>query len=145
MKSKKIMHDIFQNLEIGIGEVSKLTGVSQRQLRYWETKGYIKPISDDQSGVRRYNLATLYLIVFIKEQLDEGFTLSAAFEHSKDIRLKSRIVHQFFRETFDDVKVTDSTKGYGEIDLGEFQAEDGSMHHLKGVVDEKGQYVKMDE
>ncbi|MCT7732063.1 MAG: MerR family transcriptional regulator, partial [Lactobacillus crispatus] len=104
MKSKKIMHDIFQNLEIGIGEVSKLTGVSQRQLRYWETKGYIKPISDDQSGVRRYNLATLYLIVFIKEQLDEGFTLSAAFEHSKDIRLKSRIVHQFFRETFDDVK-----------------------------------------
>ena len=96
-------------------------------------------------GVRRYNLATLYLIVFIKEQLDEGFTLSAAFEHSKDIRLKSRIVHQFFRETFDDVKVTDSTKGYGEIDLGEFQAEDGSMHHFKGVVDEKGQYVKMDE
>lgn len=145
MKSKKIMHDIFQNLEIGIGEVSKLTGVSQRQLRYWETKGYIKPISDDQSGVRRYNLATLYLIAFIKEQLDEGFTLSAAFEHSKDIRLKSRIVHQFFRETFDDVKVTDSTKGYGEIDLGEFQAEDGSMHHFKGVVDEKGQYVKMDE
>lgn len=145
MKSKKIMHDIFQNLEIGIGEVSKLTGVSQRQLRYWETKGYIKPISDDQSGVRRYNLATLYLIVFIKKQLDEGFTLSAAFEHSKDIRLKSRIVHQFFRETFDDVKVTDSTKGYGEIDLGEFQAEDGSMHHFKGVVDEKGQYVKMDE
>lgn len=145
MKSKKIMHDIFQNLEIGIGEVSKLTGVSQRQLRYWETKGYIKPISDDQSGVRRYNLATLYLIAFIKEQLDEGFTLSAAFEHSKDIRLKSRIVHQFFRETFDDVKVTNSTKGYGEIDLGEFQAEDGSMHHFKGVVDEKGQYVKMDE
>ena len=145
MKSKKIMHDIFQNLEIGIGEVSKLTGVSQRQLRYWETKGYIKPISDDQSGVRRYNLATLYLIGFIKEQLDEGFTLSAAFEHSKDIRLKSRIVHQFFRETFDDVKVTDSTKGYGEIDLGEFQAEDGSMHHFKGVVDEKGQYVKIDE
>lgn len=145
MKSKKIMHDIFQNLEIGIGEVSKLTGVSQRQLRYWETKGYIKPISDDQSGVRRYNLATLYLIVFIKEQLGEGFTLSAAFEHSKDIQLKSRIVHQFFRETFDDVKVTDSTKGYGEIDLGEFQAEDGSMHHFKGVVDEKGQYVKIDE
>lgn len=30
------------------------------------------------------------------------------------------------------------------IDLGEFQAEDGSMHHFKGVVDEKGQYVKMD-
>ena len=29
MKSKKIMHDIFQNLEIGIGEVSKLTGVGK--------------------------------------------------------------------------------------------------------------------
>lgn len=69
--------------------------MSQRQLRYWEKKGYIKPISDDNSGVRRYNLSTLYLIVFIKEQLDNGFTLAAAFERSKDIKLKSKIVRTF--------------------------------------------------
>lgn len=65
MESKKILHNVFQNIEVGIGEVSKVVGVSQRQLRYWEEKGYIKPVSDDNSGVRRYNLSTLYLIVFI--------------------------------------------------------------------------------
>ena len=52
MESKKILHNVFQNIEVGIGEVSKVVGVSQRQLRYWEEKGYIKPVSDDNSGVR---------------------------------------------------------------------------------------------
>ncbi len=63
MEAKKIFHDVFQNIEVGIGEVSKTVGVSQRQLRYWEEKGYIKPVDDNQSGVRRYTLSTLYLII----------------------------------------------------------------------------------
>lgn len=71
MEAKKIFHDVFQNIEVGIGEVSKTVGVSQRQLRYWEEKGYIKPVDDNQSGVRRYTLSTLYLIIFIKTQLDQ--------------------------------------------------------------------------
>ena len=96
MEAKKIFHDVFQNIEVGIGEVSKTVGVSQRQLRYWEEKGYIKPVDDNQSGVRRYTLSTLYLIIFIKTQLDQGFTLSAAFERSKDIKVKSKIVRNFF-------------------------------------------------
>ena len=33
MESKKILHNVFQNIEVGIGEVSKVVGVSQRQLR----------------------------------------------------------------------------------------------------------------
>ena len=98
MEAKKIFHDVFQNIEVGIGEVSKTVGVSQRQLRYWEEKGYIKPVADNQSGVRRYTLSTLYLIIFIKTQLDQGFTLSAAFERSKDIKVKSKIVRNFFRD-----------------------------------------------
>ena len=58
MEAKKIFHDVFQNIEVGIGEVSKTVGVSQRQLRYWEEKEYIKPVDDNQSGVRRYTLST---------------------------------------------------------------------------------------
>ena len=118
MEAKKIFHDVFQNIEVGIGEVSKTVGVSQRQLRYWEEKGYIKPVDDNQSGVRRYTLSTLYLIIFIKTQLDQGFTLSAAFERSKDIKVKSKIVRNFFEHTFNDVTITDADKAYGEIDLG---------------------------
>ena len=33
---KKKLHQLFENLEIGIGGVSSSLGVSQRQLRYWE-------------------------------------------------------------------------------------------------------------
>ena len=131
MEAKKIFHDVFQNIEVGIGEVSKTVGVSQRQLRYWEEKGYIKPVDDNQSGVRRYTLSTLYLIIFIKTQLDQGFTLSAAFERSKDIKVKSKIVRNFFEHTFNDVTITDADKAYGEIDLGELLVQDGQKYHFK--------------
>ena len=97
------------------------------------------------SAVRRYNLSTLYLIVFIKEQLDNGFTLAAAFERSKDIKLKSKIVRTFFEHTFSDVEITDAEKGYGEIDLGDFRTEDGEKYHFKGVLDAHGRYVKIDK
>lgn len=108
-------------------------------------KGYIKPVSDDNSGVRRYNLSTLYLIGFIKYQLDNGFTLAAAFERSKDIKLKSKIVRTFFEHTFSDVEITNAEKGYGEIDLGDIRTEDGKKYHFKGVLDEHGRYVKIDK
>ena len=84
------LRQLFQNLEIGIGGVSSSLGVSQRQLRYWEQKGYIKPI-DEKSGVRHYSLATVYLIAFIKDQLDKGYTLDAAVKNSKEARARSRI------------------------------------------------------
>ncbi len=145
MEAKKIFHDVFQNIEVGIGEVSKTVGVSQRQLRYWEEKGYIKPVPDNQSGVRRYTLSTLYLIIFIKTQLDQGFTLSAAFERSKDIKVKSKIVRNFFEHTFNDVNITDADKAYGEIDLGELLVQNGQKYHFKGVVDEHGRYLKIDK
>ena len=145
MEAKKVFHDVFQNIEVGIGEVSKTVGVSQRQLRYWEEKGYIKPVDDNQSGVRRYTLSTLYLIIFIKTQLDQGFTLSAAFERSKDIKVKSKIVRNFFKHTFNDVTITDADKAYGEIDLGELLVQDGQKYHFNGVVDEHGRYLKIDK
>ncbi len=145
MEAKKIFHDVFQNIEVGIGEVSKTVGVSQRQLRYWEEKGYIKPVDDNQNGVRRYTLSTLYLIIFIKTQLDQGFTLSAAFERSKDIKVKSKIVRNFFEHTFNDVTITDADKAYGEIDLGELLVQDGQKYHFNGVVDEHGRYLKIDK
>ena len=145
MEAKKVFHDVFQNIEVGIGEVSKTVGVSQRQLRYWEEKGYIKPVDDNQSGVRRYTLSTLYLIIFIKTQLDQGFTLSAAFERSKDIKVKSKIVRNFFEHTFNDVTITDADKAYGEIDLGELLVQDGQKYHFNGVVDEHGRYLKIDK
>ena len=140
---KKKLHQLFENLEIGIGGVSSSLGVSQRQLRYWEKKGYIKPINEG-SGVRHYSLATVYLIAFIKDQLDAGYTLEAAFKKSKEIRIKSKIARKLLRNAFDVIEVTDEAKGYCKIErerkiVGDKNAE------LVGIVDEDGSHFELKE
>ena len=135
---KKKLHQLFENLEIGIGGVSSSLGVSQRQLRYWEKKGYIKPINES-SGVRHYSLATVYLIAFIKDQLDAGYTLEAAVKKSKEIRIKSKIARKLLRNAFDDIEVTDEAKGYGKIEIGTIKVGDKNAE-VVGIVDEDGSH-----
>lgn len=140
---KKKLHQLFENLEIGIGGVSSSLGVSQRQLRYWEKKGYIKPINEG-SGVRHYSLATFYLIAFIKDQLDAGYTLEAAFKKSKEIRIKSKIARKLLRNAFDDIEVTDEAKGYGKIEMGTIKVGDKNAE-VVGIVDEDGSHFELKE
>ena len=33
-------------LQVGIGEVASITGIPQRQIRYWESKGIIQALPD---------------------------------------------------------------------------------------------------
>ena len=134
---KKKLHQLFENLEIGIGGVSSSLGVSQRQLRYWEKKGYIKPINEG-SGVRHYSLATVYLIAFIKDQLE------AAFKKSKEIRIKSKIARKLLRNAFDDIEVTDEAKGYGKIEMGTIKVGDKNAE-VVGIVDEDGSHFELKE
>lgn len=140
---KKKLHQLFENLEIGIGGVSSSLGVSQRQLRYWEQKGYIKPVTE-KSGVRHYSLATVYLIAFIKDQLDAGYTLDAAVKKSKEVRIKSKIARKLLRNAFDDIEVTDEEKGYGEIRMGEIEVGDKKAEVI-GIVDENGSHFELKE
>lgn len=140
---KKKIHQLFENLEIGIGGVSSSLGVSQRQLRYWEQKGYIKPVTE-KSGVRHYSLATVYLIAFIKDQLDAGYTLDAAVKKSKEVRIKSKIARKLLRNAFDDIEVTDEEKGYGEIRMGEMEVGDKKAEVI-GIVDENGSNFELKE
>ena len=140
---KKKIHQLFENLEIGIGGVSSSLGVSQRQLRYWEQKGYIKPVTE-KSGVRHYSLATVYLIAFIKDQLDAGYTLEAAFKKSKEIRIKSKIARKLLRNAFDDIEVTDEAKGYGKIEMGTIKVGDKNAE-VVGIVDEDGSHFELKE
>ena len=64
-----------------IGDAAKAAGVSQKQIRHWEAKGYI-PIADrvvsGERSYRRFTLDQVETIGKIKDCLDEGFTLSAA-------------------------------------------------------------------
>ena len=66
------------------GETEKLTGVSQKQIRYWESQGYIsEPIERNVCGDiahRRYQNSQVELIRSIKMYLDQGYTLARAAE-----------------------------------------------------------------
>lgn len=143
---KNKLHQLFENLEIGIGGVSSSIGVSQRQLRYWEKKGYIKPINEE-SGVRHYSLATVYLtvylIAFIKDQLDAGYTLEAAVKKSKEVRVKSMIGRRLLHDAFDDVEITDEEKAYGKMKMGEVVLGDKKAEVI-GIVDENGSHFELE-
>lgn len=71
--------DFLEKLVVGIGEVSEITGIPTRQIRYWEDKGIIKSLSENGKN-RRYDYKNIKKILLIKELLDEGYTLDASAE-----------------------------------------------------------------
>ncbi|MBA7493214.1 hypothetical protein ES702_03770 [subsurface metagenome] len=64
------------------GETENLTGASQKQIRYWETQGYIsEPIERNICGdiaYRRFTRSQVEIIRAIKGYLDQGYTLAHA-------------------------------------------------------------------
>ena len=57
-----------------IGEFSKLTGVSQRMLRYYENEGLLQPIRS-VNGYREYDQRSYKLVRHIKNLSDAGIKL----------------------------------------------------------------------
>jgi hypothetical protein len=71
----------FKEKIFSIGEAARMSGVSIKQIRHWEDKGYI-PTSDrvvcGERSYRKYGHGDLELIQAIKAYLDEGYTLPVA-------------------------------------------------------------------
>lgn len=68
-----------------IGQVSKITGVSQKQIRNWED--YLGDVFRIQCGRIKYRYYTekqLEIVKKIKQFLDEGFKLKFAVEKAKE-------------------------------------------------------------
>ncbi|MGP7815949.1 MerR family transcriptional regulator [Niallia sp. 01092] len=70
--------DLLKKLVVGIGEVSEITGVPTRKIRYWEEKGILESEKEGEGTTRRYNYLNIKKILLIQELLEEGFTLDAA-------------------------------------------------------------------
>lgn len=80
-------YDFLDKLIVGIGEVAQITGIPTRQIRYWEEKGIITSLTEEEGKNRRYDYKSIKKMLLIKELLDEGYTLDAAAE-----KIKSRLV-----------------------------------------------------
>jgi DNA-binding transcriptional MerR regulator len=71
-----------REITYSIGETEKLTGASQKQIRYWESLNYIQPDRNVCGDIayRRYKDSHVELIRTIKGYLDQGYTLARAAE-----------------------------------------------------------------
>lgn len=89
--------DFLDKLVVGIGEVSQITGIPPRQIRYWEEKGIIISLTEEEGKNRRYNYENIKKMLLIKELMDEGYTLDASAE-----KVKKRI--EMIEETLNKLK-----------------------------------------
>jgi MerR family transcriptional regulator, global nitrogen regulator len=70
--------NLVSKLLVTIGDVSEVTQISQRKLRYWEDKGIIQSSCQKDGTTRKYDYVNIKKIILIKELMDEGFTLEAS-------------------------------------------------------------------
>lgn len=56
---------------ISIGTVRELTGLTERQIRYYETRKLLFP-ERSKTGIRKYSFQDIELLVEIANQLEEG-------------------------------------------------------------------------
>lgn len=83
-----------KNLYISIEEMSKVTGITEKQLKYWEKKGIISSLTYKKEDTRRYNYSNIKKVILIKELLDDGSDLNTAVE-----KVEKRIsnINEIFR------------------------------------------------
>lgn len=72
---------------ITIGVVSELTGLTERQIRYYEARGLLFP-ERSKTGIRKYSFKDIELLIEISNQLEEGIWTNEIRKEQKrrDIR-----------------------------------------------------------
>ncbi len=100
MKNKSI-----KKLYYSISEVSKITGLKQYVLRFWESEfGDLKP-AKNRAGNRIYRLSEIKLIFLIKKLLyEDKYTIEGARQKLKTLyQLKSSQIAMPFQESNEDI------------------------------------------
>ncbi|GEO64400.1 MerR family transcriptional regulator [Companilactobacillus nantensis] len=130
---------ILKNVALGSTQVAHAAGVTSRQLRYWETQGYIKSLPEMVSNTRQYNLATVIKVMAIKQGLDSGLSLSGAVEAAKNIRDQSNYIGRFISETYQGYQ--QNNDGTVTLDFG--SVKDHPEEKVTGVIGNKDSYFKI--
>lgn len=139
-QGKQKVIGLLNELQIGIGDISEVTEVSTRQLRYWEKKGYIQSLKTKTGQTRKYRLSEVYRILMIKMYLDEGYNLAKAVEKANTTHKQVALLRKF-EKLIASVEVTDQENEYGRINL---QSTD-KKQKVTGVLDESGSYFEVED
>ena len=79
---------------ISISDASRITGLSQKQIRTFEDRGYIIPPQRIQSGeisYRRFNLENIKNLKAMKSFIDLGFTLPVASRKAMEFMTEKEV------------------------------------------------------
>ena len=79
LESVDVMRHL-RKLELSLGQVCRVAGVSKTQLDYWTTRARIPTAGKKQ---RLYNLDALETVLLIKQGKDKGLSLQAAIEAAR--------------------------------------------------------------
>ncbi len=76
-------------VELYLGQVCQIAGISKMQLDYWTNKAHIPTKGKKQ---RIYDIDALETVMLIKQGKDKGLNLSAAIEAAKRFRAEQTVV-----------------------------------------------------
>ena len=72
-------------LDLYLGQVCAVAGISKMQLDYWTTKAGIETHGKKQ---RTYDMHSVELVMLIKQAKDKGMTLPAAIEAAREFQAR---------------------------------------------------------
>lgn len=132
-----IFKEAMAQIQIPLSEISRVTGVSPRQIRYWEEKGFLTSHQAQKNQNHKFNFFALTKVLEIKKYLDQGFTLQAAVEKQKERKNIGRSIYRFIAER---LLATEEKGKTVEINLGPLDNDETKVVVAKV---EAGQPVKI--
>lgn len=135
------LREIFHRgqLTIGISELSRMTGVSPRQLRYWQKKGYIIPKNEDEPGrARIYTLKMVIKAAAMSNLLQTGYTLKAAAAQVDERMRPAQTMYHVLFDRYQGFEVADD--GQIIVDLGTFDP-DPTQELYAMLVNERPKFI----
>jgi len=72
--------DAIGSWPVSIGTAARLSGISPKMLRHYESLGLLGAVNRTESNYRQYSLADVHTLRFIRRSRDMGFGLDAIAE-----------------------------------------------------------------
>ena len=72
--------DAVSTWPVSIGTAARLSGISPKMLRHYESLGLLGAVNRTESNYRQYSLADVHTLRFIRRSRDMGFGLDAIAE-----------------------------------------------------------------